>query len=156
MCRHRPLAWSLSPAGKRACPPSLDGGHADSSAGGGRVLHGGAERRVVGQAGQRRPLDQLVQVLVDAQAVLRRDGVQVGIGLFPQARDPCVESAVEPVPEALPGGEAVAQIGEDGVVKVANVDGVMRVSSIRRVSDLVDNRTDESLAMLRNWLATEP
>ncbi len=43
--------------------------------------------------------------------------------------------------------------GTEEMVQVANVSGAMRVSSIRRVGALVDERTDDSLAMLRSWLA---
>lgn len=57
--------------------------------------------------------------------------------------------------DALPASDALAQIGEDGLVQVANIDGAVRVSSIRRVSDLVEKRPEDSLAMLRNWLTAE-
>ena len=82
-------------------------------------LHDGAQGGVVGQAGERRALDQLVQVLVDAQAVLRRDGVQVGIGLFPEARHAIVQAAVETLRQALTRGDGAqhdrghpAEVGE--------------------------------------------
>ena len=40
-------------------------------------------------------------------------------------------------------------------MQVANVEGAMRVASIRRVADLVENRPQESLAVLRGWLTPE-
>ncbi len=41
------------------------------------------------------------------------------------------------------------------MVQIANVEGALRVSSIRRVSELVDSHPEESLAMLRNWITPE-
>ena len=43
----------------------------------------------------------------------------------------------------------------DDVIQIANVEGTMRVASIRRVSELVDSHPEESLAMLRSWIAPE-
>lgn len=43
--------------------------------------------------------------------------------------------------------------GAEEMVQVANVDGAMRVASIRRVAELVEQRTEDSLAMLRSWMA---
>ena len=56
---------------------------------------------------------------------------------------------------SLPGASAAARL-EDGsseTVQIANVDGAMRTASIKRVAALIDERPDESVAMLRNWLA---
>jgi len=60
---------------------------------------------------------------------------------------------------ALPGSPAAlgalgAPMPEE-VVQLANVEGTMRVASIRRVSELVDSHPDESLAMLRSWISPE-
>ncbi len=50
---------------------------------------------------------------------------------------------------------AIAQLNSDAeqMVHIANVDGELRMASITRVASLVDERTDDSVAMLRNWLA---
>ncbi len=44
---------------------------------------------------------------------------------------------------------------QDEMMQIANVEGTMRVASIRRVSELVDSHPEESLAMLRNWITPE-
>ena len=44
---------------------------------------------------------------------------------------------------------------EDELVQLANVEGGMRMASIRRVSELVDSHPEESLAMLRSWITPE-
>jgi flagellar M-ring protein FliF len=57
---------------------------------------------------------------------------------------------------ALAGTKAAGHIeGGEEMVQMANIDGAMRMSSIRRVSELVDARSDDSLAMLRSWLTAE-
>jgi flagellar M-ring protein FliF len=69
---------------------------------------------------------------------------------------------------ALPSpGQAPAQIapGADGApeggpissqlessINVANVEGQMKVSSMKRVGEIVDNHPDEALNIIRNWL----
>ncbi len=44
---------------------------------------------------------------------------------------------------------------QDDMMQIANVEGAMRVASIRRVTELVDSHPEESLAMLRNWITPE-
>jgi flagellar M-ring protein FliF len=56
---------------------------------------------------------------------------------------------------AISGGNAPQVEENEEMVHIANIAGGMRVSSIRKVSELIESRTDDSLALLRNWLATE-
>ena len=58
------------------------------------------------------------------------------------------------------GGPGSAMAGGDGpaeeeLVMLANVDGALRASSVRRVAALVDSHPQESLALLRNWMLEE-
>jgi flagellar biosynthesis/type III secretory pathway M-ring protein FliF/YscJ len=39
------------------------------------------------------------------------------------------------------------------MVQLRNVEGAMRTASITRVAALIEDRPEESVAMLRNWLA---
>jgi flagellar M-ring protein FliF len=72
--------------------------------------------------------------------------------------------------EALPGGELRAALpapgagGTDAVladpddehmISIANIDGRLRASSIKRVMDLVGAHPEESLTIVRGWLAQE-
>ena len=50
------------------------------------------------------------------------------------------------------GGAGVA---EDGVMRLANVEGELRVASLRMVADLVSAHPDETLSMIRTWIAPE-
>lgn len=73
--------------------------------------------------------------------------------------------SVAATPRPLQGGRAAGGVvgnadaaaarlehGSDEMVNVANVEGEMRMASITRVTTLIEERTDDSIAMLRNWL----
>jgi flagellar M-ring protein FliF len=64
---------------------------------------------------------------------------------------------------ALLGGPAEAGALPDGrpredenMLQVAQIEGQLRSSSLRRISELVERHPDESLAILRNWMHEEP
>jgi len=56
-----------------------------------------------------------------------------------------------------PGGMALnaPMLEEDEQIQLAKVEGTMRLAAVRRVSELVDAHPQESLAVLRGWLAPE-
>ena len=56
-----------------------------------------------------------------------------------------------------PGGDAAALAGPGGeeLMMLANVEGALRASSVRKISALVDSHPQESLALLRNWFVEE-
>ena len=65
-----------------------------------------------------------------------------------------------PAAAALPGqaGEAPALPGApegDAMVSIAMVEGQMRASSITRMQDLVERHPEESLSVVRRWMAPE-
>lgn len=59
----------------------------------------------------------------------------------------------------VPAGGAQAAIGfdgeGDGMVNVANIEGQMKASSMRKLASMVQNHPDESLAILRAWMHQE-
>ncbi len=55
---------------------------------------------------------------------------------------------------AGPRGEA-AEPGEEAMVRVGNVEGAIRASSLRQVAELVDRHPEESLAVMRGWMVKE-
>jgi flagellar M-ring protein FliF len=73
-----------------------------------------------------------------------------------------------PMRQALPGphgqfpaltgpNNAAAQALEDeSMVNIANVEGQLRASSIRRLADLVEKHPEESLSIMRAWMQQEP
>jgi len=44
---------------------------------------------------------------------------------------------------------------DESMVSIAQIEGQLRASSIRRVSDLADKHPDETLSILRGWMAQE-
>jgi len=55
----------------------------------------------------------------------------------------------------MPRQGAAAMIADESLVDIANIEGQMRASSIRRLGELVEKHPDESLAIIRNWLGQE-
>jgi flagellar M-ring protein FliF len=54
------------------------------------------------------------------------------------------------------GGQDVAALLEDeSMVNLANVEGQLRASSIRRVAELVDKHPEESISIVRAWMHQE-
>jgi len=62
-------------------------------------------------------------------------------------------------PRAGAGGAAHAGLlsapEDESMIDVAQIEGAMRVSSIRKVADLVGKHPEEALVILRNWLVQE-
>lgn len=51
--------------------------------------------------------------------------------------------------------EGVPLIEDERMIDLANVEGQLRVSSVRRVSDLVEKHPEETLSIVRGWMAKE-
>ncbi len=45
---------------------------------------------------------------------------------------------------------------DESMVRIGNIEGAMRASSLRNVAELIEKHPDESLAVMRNWMAKEP
>ena len=54
------------------------------------------------------------------------------------------------------GNAAQPLLTDESMVSVVNVEGQLRASSLRRLSDLVERHPEESLAIMRSWLTQEP
>lgn len=56
----------------------------------------------------------------------------------------------------LPSAAAIAGLLEDeSMVNLTQIEGQMRASSLRRLSELVDKHPDETLTIIRGWMAQE-
>ena len=53
---------------------------------------------------------------------------------------------------AIPG---LAMIADESMVNVAQIEGQIRASSIRRIAEMADRHPDETLSILRGWMAHE-
>ena len=52
-------------------------------------------------------------------------------------------------------GGAAGALEDESMVQVANIEGQMRASSVRRLAELVEKHPDESLAIVRAWMQEE-
>lgn len=50
---------------------------------------------------------------------------------------------------------AVGLLADESMVSIAQIEGQLRASSIRRVSDLAEKHPEETLSILRGWMAEE-
>ena len=49
----------------------------------------------------------------------------------------------------------VPLLEDDSMVNISKIDGQMRASSVRRISNLVEKHPDETLSVMRGWMASE-
>ncbi len=54
------------------------------------------------------------------------------------------------------GTVGVPQLEDDSMVNIAQIDGQMRASSLRRIANLVEKHPEETLAVMRGWMGAEP
>jgi hypothetical protein len=54
-----------------------------------------------------------------------------------------------------PGGAIAGLLEDESMVSISQIEGQLRASSIRRISDLADKHPDETLSILRGWMAQE-
>jgi flagellar M-ring protein FliF len=52
-------------------------------------------------------------------------------------------------------GPPTALLTDESMVEIANIEGHIRASSIRKIADLVEKHPDESLNIMRGWIAQE-
>jgi flagellar M-ring protein FliF len=66
------------------------------------------------------------------------------------------EGVTGEIPGGLAGARTLLQSSEgERMLKLSNIEGQIRASSIRQLVDLVDRHPDESLAIVRAWMQQE-
>lgn len=55
----------------------------------------------------------------------------------------------------MPGGIPNALLEDESMVNIAQIEGQMRASSLRRLAELVDKHPTETLTIMRGWMAQE-
>ena len=56
---------------------------------------------------------------------------------------------------ALPGAGSMPLLEDESMVSVSQIEGQMRASSLRRISDLAGAHPEETLSIMRGWIAQE-
>ena len=64
-------------------------------------------------------------------------------------------SVTAPAPLALGTSVARPMLTDESMINIDNVEGQLRASSLRQLSDMVDKHPEESLAIMRSWLTQE-
>ena len=61
-----------------------------------------------------------------------------------------------PAPDQQPASAAaIGLLADESMVNIAHIEGQLRASSIRRIAELADKHPDETLSIVRNWIAQE-
>ena len=55
-------------------------------------------------------------------------------------------------PANTPAGAAIAAAQANSGIDIARIEGQVKVSAVKQVSDFVDRHPDESVSILRSWL----
>jgi flagellar M-ring protein FliF len=98
-----------------------------------------------------RPMIGRISAVLAPQAALAGAAAGGGSMAGPDGAEP--QAAGQPGDPAQPGAAQPALT--EGMVAIANIQGQLRASAINNLVQLVQHHPDESLAVLRRWLAPE-
>ena len=74
---------------------------------------------------------------------------------FASIAGPAGSVLTSPAAQAIAAGSSPALIEDESMVDIAQIEGQMRASSLRRIGDLVDKHPDETLSIVRGWMVQE-
>ena len=102
----------------------------------------------------------LALLLVLRPMVLRLTLLGAGEAGVPALAGPAGAQALAPAlpapAGAAPGGAGgMALLADESMVNVAQIEGQIRASSIRRIAELAEKHPDETLTIVRGWMAQE-
>jgi flagellar M-ring protein FliF len=108
-------------------------------------------------------LRPMVLRLTTLQPLLSAPGADAGVGTgVPFMALPGVsgDGAATLYALALPGqaalpATALQMLEDESMVHLAQIDGQMRASSLRKIADLADKHPEETLSIVRGWMARE-
>jgi flagellar M-ring protein FliF len=60
-----------------------------------------------------------------------------------------------PAPGPLAGALSMSHLEDDSMINISMIEGQMRASSLRKLSDIVGKHPDETLTIMRGWMAQE-
>ena len=76
-------------------------------------------------------------------------------GALASLAGPTAGALPAPTPHALASGAAPPLLEDESMVNIAQIEGQMRASSLRRISELVDKHPEETLSIVRGWMVQE-
>ena len=73
-----------------------------------------------------------------------------------RARRPAWRAALPgPSAQAMAAGAPPPLLEDESMVNIAQIEGQMRASSLRRIGELVEKHPDETLSIVRGWMVQE-
>jgi flagellar M-ring protein FliF len=60
-----------------------------------------------------------------------------------------------PAAQAIAGGVALPLLEDESMVNIAQIEGQMRASSLRRIGELAEKHPEETLSIVRRWMSQE-
>lgn len=100
-----------------------------------------------------RPLVTRLGVSLNPKVTLAGGGVAAPIAAGAAASGQAVPAVAGPPANA--GALPAPDEDDDAMVSLASVQGQMKASSLRRISELVDKHPDEALSLVRNWMSRD-
>lgn len=89
----------------------------------------------------------------DAARAARALGAPAAVAGLPAAAGVPLLAGPGSEGNAAPGANAL--LADESMVNIANIEGQLRASSIRRLGELVEKHPEESLAIVRTWMQQE-
>jgi len=78
-----------------------------------------------------------------------------GTAALPALAGAAAAALPAPAAHALTNGATPALIEDESMVNIAQIEGQMRASSLRRIGQLVEKHPDETLSIIRRWMVQE-
>jgi flagellar M-ring protein FliF len=78
-----------------------------------------------------------------------------GGGALTSIAGPMGAALPAPAAQAIAAGASPALIEDESMVNIAQVEGQMRASSLRRIGELVEKHPEETLSIVRGWMVQE-
>lgn len=78
-----------------------------------------------------------------------------GVAALPAAVPTAAIAGPQPAALPAPVGAPAALLEDESMVNIAQIEGQMRASSLRRIGELVEKHPDETLVILRGWMMQE-
>ena len=96
-----------------------------------------------------RPMVSRLTALAPSPAAL------VGMANLPALAAPLAGGAGASVPFGIPGGVPAGLLEDDTMVNLAQIEGQMRASSLRKVMELAEKHPNETLNIVRGWMGQD-
>ncbi|MCH7930287.1 MAG: hypothetical protein IIA01_07270 [Proteobacteria bacterium] len=105
---------------------------------------------------QRRSYGWCVTAMTSAVFALVLAGILTNLEAVREAADIFMNARIHEVEEAAQlAADKAAEEEDDGGIDIANIEGRVKDSSIRKIGEIVDTHPEEALAIIRNWLYQE-